>query len=446
MLKVIAELHIEETTRRSTSSGSSTRWAVRSRSCRSSPSSSRPTRPSELEAFIARLHAYPAFMAANTQILRDGLASGLTAPRIVAERTIAQIERHARHPDRVGRSCRRWSRSPRRRTASVSATSSATSSIRPTRRSSTRSAATTWRRRARTRGSWSAPERRAALSHRDPELDDARPGSRGGPPDRVSTSSSRSRSERRVDRPRGRVRRRHGGLPRVARRRPGEHAVDQGRARRARDRGHRARDGDRAALLRRPAAGSLRRSAGRGVQGEGRAVRLLLPAGARRLAAGDLLRQRLRPAQPQVHQAGHDDLSTRPLPATTSRSRSRWRTRTSTRSAGSAHAWSAAPTSRAGACTASAWPTRWASSATRRSASGCSTRRPGGPPGSSSTPGSTRCAGRASGRSISSRTPACPDTDAVIETDRYICWPGQALTYKIGQREIERLRARAVGT
>ena len=49
--------------------------------------------PERLEAFVARLHAYPAFMAANAQILRDGMASGLTAPRIVAERTIAQIER-----------------------------------------------------------------------------------------------------------------------------------------------------------------------------------------------------------------------------------------------------------------------------------------------------------------------------------------------------------------
>jgi uncharacterized protein (DUF885 family) len=49
--------------------------------------------PERLEAFLARLRAYPAFMAANAQILRDGMASGLTAPRIVAERTIAQIER-----------------------------------------------------------------------------------------------------------------------------------------------------------------------------------------------------------------------------------------------------------------------------------------------------------------------------------------------------------------
>jgi len=49
--------------------------------------------PERLDAFVARLHAYPAFMAANADILRDGLASGLTAPRIVAERTIAQIER-----------------------------------------------------------------------------------------------------------------------------------------------------------------------------------------------------------------------------------------------------------------------------------------------------------------------------------------------------------------
>ncbi len=49
--------------------------------------------PERLEAFIARLHGYPAFMAANIEILREGRASGLTAPRIVADRTIAQIAR-----------------------------------------------------------------------------------------------------------------------------------------------------------------------------------------------------------------------------------------------------------------------------------------------------------------------------------------------------------------
>jgi uncharacterized protein (DUF885 family) len=49
--------------------------------------------PERLEKLLARLRAYPDYMAANAQIVRDGLASGLTAPRIVAERTIAQLER-----------------------------------------------------------------------------------------------------------------------------------------------------------------------------------------------------------------------------------------------------------------------------------------------------------------------------------------------------------------
>jgi uncharacterized protein (DUF885 family) len=30
--------------------------------------------------------------------------------------------------------------------------------------------------------------------------------------------------------------------------------------------------------------------------------------------------------------------------------------------------------------------------------------------------------------------------DAAIEVDRYTIWPGQALSYKMGQREIERAR------
>ena len=49
--------------------------------------------PERLEAFIERLHAYPAHMAANADILREALGTGLTAPSIVTERAIAQIER-----------------------------------------------------------------------------------------------------------------------------------------------------------------------------------------------------------------------------------------------------------------------------------------------------------------------------------------------------------------
>ena len=49
--------------------------------------------PERLEAFIERLQAYPAFMQANADILREALGTGLTAPSIVTERTIAQLER-----------------------------------------------------------------------------------------------------------------------------------------------------------------------------------------------------------------------------------------------------------------------------------------------------------------------------------------------------------------
>ncbi|CAN5493076.1 hypothetical protein BH20CHL7_BH20CHL7_17260 [soil metagenome] len=49
--------------------------------------------PERLDAFIARLRDYPRFMAANADILREALGSGLTAPSIVTERTIAQIQR-----------------------------------------------------------------------------------------------------------------------------------------------------------------------------------------------------------------------------------------------------------------------------------------------------------------------------------------------------------------
>jgi len=49
--------------------------------------------PERLEKYLARLQAYTAFMAANCDLLREGIQTGLTAPRIVVERTIAQLER-----------------------------------------------------------------------------------------------------------------------------------------------------------------------------------------------------------------------------------------------------------------------------------------------------------------------------------------------------------------
>ncbi len=49
--------------------------------------------PERLEKLIARLHAYGPFMAANIALLDEGRATGLTAPRITGERTISQLER-----------------------------------------------------------------------------------------------------------------------------------------------------------------------------------------------------------------------------------------------------------------------------------------------------------------------------------------------------------------
>ncbi len=48
--------------------------------------------PERLERWLSRLRAYDAVMDASIAILRQGMASGRTAARIVAERTIAQLE------------------------------------------------------------------------------------------------------------------------------------------------------------------------------------------------------------------------------------------------------------------------------------------------------------------------------------------------------------------
>ena len=49
--------------------------------------------PERLEAFLSRLRAYGPYMDAHLDIMADGLRSGRTAARIVADRTIEQLER-----------------------------------------------------------------------------------------------------------------------------------------------------------------------------------------------------------------------------------------------------------------------------------------------------------------------------------------------------------------
>ncbi len=56
-------------------------------------------KPEQFEAFMARLADYPRFMAANAEVVREGLAGGLTAARIVTERVIGQLERLLAIPD-----------------------------------------------------------------------------------------------------------------------------------------------------------------------------------------------------------------------------------------------------------------------------------------------------------------------------------------------------------
>ena len=223
---------------------------------------------------------------------------------------------------------------------------------------------------------------------------------------------------------------------------PANSPSSQGRAGRPGARGHRAGDGGRAALLRRAAEGRLRRAC-RSRSTRRRTRRS--PTTTRRRptarAPGIYYANGYDLPSAQVHEARLDDLPRGGARATTSRSRSRWRTRASTRSAASARGSSAAAYvegwglyserlademglfrnegERFGMLDASAWRAarlvvdtglhalRWAR---QRSIDFLLERR------------------------------ACPRPTRSIETDRYICWPGQALTYKIGQREIERLR------
>ena len=207
------------------------------------------------------------------------MASGLTAPRIVAERTIAQLERMLASPIEQSPIVRRCRRSPTTPTASRSATSSATSSTRPT------SAFLDTLRGdylAATRedpGPLVGAQRRGALPRRDPLAG------------RRSTSIPRDVHQIGLDEL-GPIEAERRAIARAAgfgddtdayraalAADPANQAATQEElVARATEDIDRAGDGRAPRVFGHLPAGRLRGPPGRGVQGEGRPVRLLLPA------------------------------------------------------------------------------------------------------------------------------------------------------------------------
>ena len=49
--------------------------------------------PERFERLLARVRAYPGFLAAVGELAREGVATGLVQPRIIVERVVGQIER-----------------------------------------------------------------------------------------------------------------------------------------------------------------------------------------------------------------------------------------------------------------------------------------------------------------------------------------------------------------
>ena len=378
-------------------------------------------------------------MAANTEILRDGIASGLTAPRIVAERTIAQIERMLAVPIEsaiVPSMVKVASEEDRERVRDAVRDTS----IRPTRRSSTRSADDYSPRAARSPGS--GRHRMARQIYRTAirswtTLDlDPQEVHQIGLDDLASIEDERREISRRAgfgdD---------TGGVSSVARRRCREHAADEGRAGRPGNRGHRASPCGVAALLRRPAEGSACevRPVEEYKEKDAPFAYYYPPApdGSRPgiyYANGYDLpsRKYTKLATTTFHEAapGHHFQITLEMEnphLNTFR-------RLGARAVGGAYVegWGLYSErlademglfrdegERFGMLDAQAW--RAARLVVDTGLHALRWPRQ---------------------RSIDFlRGAGLSETDAVIETDRYIAWPGQALTYKIGQREIERLRA-----
>ena len=154
-----------------------------------------------------------------------------------------------------------------------------------------------------------------------------------------------------------------------------------------------------------------------------------------------LLAQHLRPAvAPAVQPAGADPARIR-AGSCAARARSPRSRRTSPISA---RTTTSPHMAKAGRCIArsSAW--RWASTTPRTRNSVARPTRCGAPRAWSSTPASITRAGRREQAItyLASHT-ALSQHEVETEVDRYISWPGQALSYKLGEMKIVELRARA---
>ena len=262
--------------------------------------------PERFEKFIARLESYRGYMAANTDILREGLETGLTAPRIVAERTIAQLDRLMAIPlvggDRPGPRpgrvrCRSRARPAGRRGRDVPG--------RPglPRRPQGRLLPGNPRGARPVVG----PDGESLYRTPDPRVDDARPRPARGPRDRDGGAPRRRRRPAQ-DRDRGGCGEPEGVSP-AARRRPGQHARDRRRS--CSPAPERTSSGRWPSAPRffgtLPKAGCEVKAVEEFKEKDAPFAYYFPPAtdGSRRR---HLLRQRLRPAEPEIHEARDDDL------------------------------------------------------------------------------------------------------------------------------------------
>ncbi len=351
--------------------------------------------PDRVDRWLARLAAYPAFIDAHLERIREARDRGILPARLIAERVVDGLERslaapaetsplvtvpdvpdpadRARIADAVRESVQP---ADARLLAAIRALLPETRSLPGSRR------------RARWRRDVRGP---------DPAVDHAPQRTRGSPPVRPR----RPRSPRRGaagDQPRRGLRRRHRRLSAGARERAGQRPGLGRRAARADARGPRSGPRRRPGLVRPDAVRAVRDPPAR----PDPRPRLARPLHAPGQRARRVLHERHDPARPGLLAVGHDHLP-RDDPRPPSPAGHRGRAR---------GALGVPPARRPrvvrgvrrglGALLRSGWPTRWASTAPRANASGCSTPRPGGPPAWSPTPASTRSAGSATGRSSSS--------------------------------------------